>query len=131
MCDTRASAHMPTPMQILGKFGEAVAEAYFVARGAEVLARNFIAEWGEVDIIVMHDGELIAVEVKTRNVNDLDEPEESVGRIKLRRIIRAFSVFAAQRELYDIPWHIDLVAIQTDDAQRVVRFSHLRDIWPP
>jgi putative endonuclease len=131
MCDSTLEFGMPTPAQLLGKFGEAMAEEYFVRRGFQVLGRNYIANCGEVDLVVTKDGEFIAVEVKTRNLNDLQEPDECVGPIKLRRIIRALNVFAAEWELFEVPWHIDLVAIQTDDQGRILRFDHLRDIWPP
>src|SRR5437667_32947 len=54
----------------LGKFGELVAETYLVKVGARVLARNYRSEPGEIDLVVEHEGDLVAVEVKTRTALD-------------------------------------------------------------
>ena len=68
-----------------------------VADGATILERNFRSERGEADLVVLHEGDLVAVEVKTRGVGDLDrirayiadnplrwlEDENNPARIKL------------------------------------------------
>ena len=42
--------------------------------------------WGEIDLLLEDRDELVAVEVKTRDVEDLEQPEEAVSWRQLRRI---------------------------------------------
>jgi putative endonuclease len=52
----------------LGVSGERHAEQYLVSIGARILARNFRCRFGELDLVVEHEGDLVAVEVKTRTL---------------------------------------------------------------
>ncbi len=103
---------------------------YLVEHGASVLARNYRVDGGEADLVLWHEDELVAVEVKTRDSSDPESPEEAVRWWKLRRIVHALTCYAADADLLDEHWRVDLVAIVTQDAQ-VVRFDHIRDIFPP
>jgi putative endonuclease len=114
----------------LGRFGEALAEQLLIASGAQILARNYAVDGGEADLVVLHDGDLVAVEVKARDVTDAEAPEEAVRWWKLKRIILALTSFAAEADLLEGHWRIDLVAVETDQ-ERVVRVEHIRDIFPP
>src|SRR5207237_5115587 len=99
----------------LGQFGEALAEEFLQAAGATILARNYRVDGGEADLIVLHEGDVVAVEVKTRDVNDPEQPEEAINWWKLRRIVHALSWYASEADLLEEHWRIDLMAIVTDD----------------
>src|SRR3954447_24394587 len=92
----------------VGRLGERLAEAHLVAQGAEVLARNYHIQYAEVDLIVEHEGELVAVEVKTRDVEDLAAPEEVVFAAQLRRIVRGLTTYAQDNDLLEMPFRIDV-----------------------
>jgi putative endonuclease len=116
--------------QTVGWYGERLAEHYLVVLGAELLARNYRIPFGEIDLVVMHDGELVAVEVKTRTALDIEMPEEAVHWWKLRRIKQALTTYAADSDLLELPWRIDVVAIELDLDGKVLRLDHLRSVYP-
>ena len=120
----------PTAERTLGDLGEALAEQFLLEHRATVLARNYAVDGGEADVIVWHDGDLVAVEVKTRDVTDAEAPEEAIRWWKLRRIVHALTSFAVEADLFEEHWRIDLMAIETADNE-VVRCEHIRDIYPP
>ena len=117
---------------LLGQMGEAMAEEYVKDRlGATVLARNYKSGSGEADLIVLHEGELVAIEVKTRTVEDLVAPEESVNWWQLKRIVHALATYAVEAELLELHGRVDLVAIETRPDGTVLRLYHLSDFFPP
>jgi putative endonuclease len=120
-----------TGAHILGQVAEVLAEEYLTAHGAIVLERNYSSEHGEVDLLLLHEGDLVAVEVKARGVEDLEKPEEAIHARQLRRIVRALAGYAAQADLLENHWRVDLMAIETDANGTVQRLEHIRDIYPP
>ena len=52
--------------QLLGKQGEDFAATYLAKHGFHIIARNFKARYGELDIIALEGKTLVFVEVKTR-----------------------------------------------------------------
>jgi putative endonuclease len=119
-----------TPAHALGVLGEALAEQHLESLGADILARNYHVDGGEADLIMLHEGDLVAVEVKTRDVTDAETPEEAVKWRKLRRVILALTTYASEADLLEMHWRVDLVAIETKDGG-VQRLEHIRDIFPP
>jgi putative endonuclease len=116
--------------QSVGRRGERLAEEHLVAQGARLLERNYRIEYGEIDLLVEHDGDLVAVEVKTRDVGDLEQPEEAVSWHQLRRIVRALSMYAMDNDLLEGTWRIDAVLIVIEPDGSVLRLDHLRSVYP-
>jgi putative endonuclease len=116
--------------RILGLRGERLAERHLVQLGARLLTRNYRIPFGEIDLVMEDDGELVAVEVKTRVVGDLEQPEEAVNGRKLRRIAQALTAYAAGTGYLETPWRIDVVAIEIAEDQSVLRLDHLRSVYP-
>jgi putative endonuclease len=81
----------------LGIKGEELAQAYLRKLDYEILELNWVYGKNEIDIIARKDDELVIVEVKTRQKNQICEPEASVTKSKQRAIIRATSAY--------IRWH--------------------------
>ena len=117
----------------LGKRGEMIAEELLSRIGAEVLCRNYRCPTGEIDLVVEHEQDLVAVEVKTRCTVDLEAPEEAVTYWKLRRIVSALEHYAAEPEddlLLERHWRIDVVAIEMEADGSLRRCEHIRDAYP-
>ena len=114
-----------------GQMGEAMAEDYLTARGATILEHNFKSQCGEVDLLMLHEGDLVAVEVKVRGDDDILQPEEAVNWWQLKRIVHALATYAVQAELLELHWRVDLIAIETDAEGTVKRLDHIPDIFPP
>lgn len=93
----------------LGDRGEALAERFFVERGAEMLARNWRCRFGEIDLLVRLGSVLHIVEVKTRAASGIQAPNEGISSKKRERLARAFEVWCNERE-----WRADRVLHQFD-----------------
>ncbi len=116
--------------QNVGRRGERLAEEHLLAQGARLLERNYRIDYGEIDLLLEHDGDLVAVEVKTRDVGDLEQPEEAVGWQQLRRIARALSTYAMDNDFLEGTWRIDVVLIVIEPDGSVLRLDHLRSVYP-
>jgi putative endonuclease len=116
--------------QNVGRRGEQLAEEHLLAQGARLLERNYRIDYGEIDLLLEHEGDLVAVEVKTRDVQDLEEPEEAVSWHQLRRIVRALATYAMDNDLLEGTWRIDVVLIVIEPDGSVLRLDHLRSVYP-
>jgi putative endonuclease len=116
---------------LVGRLGEMLAEAYLRGIGGRILERNYRNDRGEVDLLMLHEGDLVAVEVKTRAETDLEKPEEAIRWWQLRRIVHGLATYASEAELLDLHWRVDLLAVETDETGNVQRLEHIRDIYPP
>jgi putative endonuclease len=114
----------------LGRWGEQLAESHLVKSGARVLARNYRSAPGEIDLVIDDDGDLVAVEVKTRTDLDLEQPEEAITRWKLVRMARGLETFAIDNDLEQRPMRLDVVAIVLNLDGSVQRLDHLRSVYP-
>jgi len=117
--------------QLLGQLGEVMAEEFLVEHGATILERNYKSACGEADLLILLEDTLVAVEVKTRSVDDVVQPEESVTWWQLKRIAHALATYAMEAEMLEMPWRIDLIAIETDADGTVIRLDHIPNIFPP
>jgi putative endonuclease len=100
-----------------------------VKDGATILARNYRTGPGEIDLVMEHEGDLVAVEVKTRTSLDLELPEEAVTRWKLRRMLLGLQTFAADNDMLERHWRLDMVAVEIDVDGTLLRCEHLRDVY--
>jgi putative endonuclease len=116
--------------QTVGRRGERLAEEYLLALGATLLERNLRRDYTEIDLLVEYEGELVAVEVKTREVEDLEQPEEAVRWAQLRRITRGMATYAMDNDRLEMPWRIDAILIVVEPDGGVRRFDHLRSVYP-
>jgi putative endonuclease len=121
---------MSLASQSVGRQGERLAEQHLLGLGARVLERNYRVPYGEVDLLLEHEGDLVAVEVKTRAVQDLEQPEEAVLWPQLRRVVRALNTYALDTDRLNWPWRIDVVLIVIEPDGSVLRLDYLRSVYP-
>jgi len=91
--------------QRLGRLGEELAAAWYVAHGYTVLARRWRCRAGELDLVVRRGGLLACVEVKCRRGRPAAPPAAAVDRRK-RRHLRAALLAYLHREA---PRGVDLL----------------------
>lgn len=93
-----------------GKSAEQLAARFLMARGYRIWKTNW--RWGkkELDIVALHAGELVIVEVKSRVGNAVNHPSEVVNLKKQRNIILAADAFI---RLYNSrrPTRFDVIAV--------------------
>ena len=71
-----------------GDAGESFAAKYLEEKGMKILQRNFRYDRGEIDIVAEDDGEIVFVEVKSRQTHAFGSPEEAI-HLKRNRISNA------------------------------------------
>jgi putative endonuclease len=113
----------------LGRMGERLAEQLLLDKGARILARNQRFRFGEIDLVVEHEGDLVAVEVKTRHLGQPALPEEAVGPAKLARLERLLAEVARLQRMEECGCRIDVVAVEVDPLGDVHRVEHIRDAY--
>lgn len=112
---------MGSEHQRQGRRSEQLASAFLRARGCVILARNLRAGPDEVDLLVVDDGVVAAVEVKSTGRPDVD-PLDAVDDRKLERIGRAIS------QMHHGVDRIDLLGINRSHGRTEVRW--LVDVGP-
>jgi putative endonuclease len=100
-----------------GRLGEAAAEAFLVARGFRVLARNHRTRRGEVDLVCQDGDVLCFVEVRAREVGSPVLPEESVDRRKARRVVAAATDWAMRNGGLERAIRFDVVAVELAEGR--------------
>jgi putative endonuclease len=86
-----------------GNWGEEKATAFLIAKGYEIVEKNYRYKHAEIDLIAKKGKMLIFVEVKTRSGTGFGMPEEFVNYTKAKLIMKA-----AEHYIYDKDWHFDV-----------------------
>ena len=96
----------------LGKWGEDEAALYYEDRGYEIVERDWKVGKRDIDLIALTEGKdtLVFVEVKTRQNNDLQEPEEAVDVKKMRNLAIAANAYVKLHGL-DMDVRFDIISV--------------------
>jgi len=108
-----AAADTTLPKHLaLGREAEELAAQHLIASGAEVLLRNYRRRRGELDIVALHRGVLLIVEVRLRSSDSHGDGAASVDRFKQRKITAAAQQLLQQRrDLARYPVRFDVIAL--------------------
>jgi putative endonuclease len=104
-----------------GASGEELACRYLVKRGFVVVERNYRCRVGEIDVVARDGDTFVFVEVKERGDASHGAAVEAVTVSKRRRVIRAAQLWAASHGASESPIRFDVVAIDWEGQQPVVR----------
>ncbi len=113
--------------QELGKRGEEAAVRYLLAKGYEIIKRNWYCKFGEADIIARDiDGTVCFIEVKTRRSVEAGIPEEAITREKRRRYERIALCYMMVDDEWDdsIDVRFDAIGICATSAHRAMLRHH-------
>ncbi len=99
--------------KILGREGEDRAASFLAKQGYKILERNYSTRLGEIDLIALHEGAIVFVEVKTRTSTAFGAPELAVNPRKQQRMVKAALGYLKQKKLHQMPCRFDVVAITT------------------
>jgi putative endonuclease len=105
--------------KLLGQEGEDRAAQFLVKQGHRILERNYRTRSGEIDLITLHEGTVVFVEVKTRTSDAFGAPELAVNARKQGRMIKAALGYIKYRKLHQVPCRFDVVAISSSAGQQV------------
>ena len=113
----------------LGKWGEQIARDLLISKGYQILEQNWSCGHKEIDIIAKDGDELVIVEVRTRRVQCLVDPEETVDKIKQRYLIWSAEAYVERNNL-DMDVRFDIVAILVDNKNER-RVEHIENAFYP
>jgi len=111
----------------VGKSGENIAQEYLEKKGYNVIDRNYRTKYGEIDLIVKKDGILIFVEVRSKTGEQFGTPEDTINRIKVRKIQRNAIAYAARKK-WQGQYKIDAICIILNQDNSVKRLDHYENI---
>ncbi len=94
----------------LGKIGEQLAVDFLESKGYDILARNFMYQKAEVDIIAQHENLIICIEVKTRNSDFFGDPQDFVTKAKIKNLVKAMDAFVIENDI-PLETRFDIIAV--------------------
>ena len=98
--------------QSLGRAGEEAAADFLRQKGYEILARNYRARVGEIDLIAWQKPRtLIFVEVKTRHGDSFGQPALAVNFHKKQKIIMTAHWYLRENRREDCYIRFDVVEV--------------------
>lgn len=100
----------------IGGAGEQIAAEYLRQSGYQLLARNYRAKSGEIDIIVQKNDIIAFVEVKTRSSYAFGAPAEAVTYSKQRKIISTALCYLKSNAATDNPFRFDIIEVMLQQS---------------
>ena len=108
----------------LGKLGERIAAQHLQTLGYRILASNWRATAGEVDVVAVDTDCLVMCEVKTRRTLSHGHPSEAVNIHRITNLCAAVEQWlAGDSDLVD--GRVDVVSIVTGPPLTI---EHLRNV---
>ncbi|MFW5940322.1 MAG: YraN family protein [Chloroflexota bacterium] len=118
---------MSSARKRLGAWGESLAARHLEEEGYEILERNWRCARGEIDLVAQAGDLLVFVEVKTRRGRRMGLPEDGLTAHKGQKLLQLAERFLYEREIYEVNWRVDLVAVEVDTSGKLLRCEHIPD----
>jgi len=127
-----------TEKRKLGDIGENIACDFLKSRGFEIIERNYLRKWGEIDIVTRKSNLIHFIEVKSvtharpteqsfgRGTSEY-RPEDNMHPWKLKRLSRAMQTYLLDKKL-DCDWQLDLVTVKIDQQNRKARVEIIENV---
>lgn len=112
----------------LARKGEELAYQHLIAKGYQVLHRNYRIGQGELDIIARHQGMVVFVEVKTRESDFLTDPLQLVPMAKQKQVIRLANTFLKMQKTLE-QGRFDVVIVVHN--MQYTKLNHIEDAFYP
>jgi putative endonuclease len=111
-----------------GRQAEQLAARYLMTQGYHIWKTNW--RWGkkELDLVTIHQGELVIIEVKARDGNPVNHPCEVVDMQKQRNMILAADAFIRLHNC-SMPTRFDVIAVIYSGSG--VEIDHIENAFFP
>lgn len=101
----------------IGNLGEEIVANYLVENGYEILARNYLKSYGEIDIVAFKNDVVCFIEVKARKNTKYGYPREAVNFYKQQRIIKASQTYLIENNLTNYIMRFDVAEVFTESRK--------------
>jgi len=117
-----------TEKRKLGDIGENIACEFLKKHGFEIIERNYLRKWGEIDIVAKK-GEIIRfIEIKSvTHATSGYRAEDNMHPWKLKRLARTIQTYMLHKKL-DCDFQLDLITVQMDMQTRQARVEMIENI---
>ena len=122
----------------IGNMGENIATMFLVKQGYDIIERNYLKKWGEIDIVAKKDKKLHFVEVKTVSCSSLKDvtyetlgeysPEDNVHYRKRERLGRVFSTYLMDMGQENCQWYFDVICVYYCENEDKALVQIIKDI---
>lgn len=117
-----------TDKRKIGDIGENIACEFLKKHGFEILDRNYLKKWGELDIVARYADTIRFIEVKSvTHATSGYRAEDNMHPWKLKRLGRAIQSYLLHKKL-DSDWQLDLITVQMDMKTRKARVEMIENI---
>ena len=113
---------------VLGEYGERLAEEHLLAQGMTVLARRWRCPIGELDLVAVDAGCLVVCEVKTRRSTAAGAPVEAVTAAKMARLRRLAAAWLEAHPQSYAEIRIDVIGVLLPRRGSGPILDHLRGV---
>lgn len=111
----------------VGARGESAAAAFLEGHGYRIVQRNYRVRGGEIDLVCEEGDVLCFVEVRSRADARFGTPEETIGRIKRRRIARAAQKWLTAHRREEAHCRFDVVVLEGNEIRLIQDAFRLED----
>lgn len=126
---------MNSPINLrIGKLGEDIAARFLKDKGFDIIERNFLRKWGEIDIVckkanIVHFVEVKTVSQGTYSQSDADEyrPEDNFHKNKVIRMKRVIETYIDENDLEE-DYCVDLITVKVNERQVTARVNMYDDV---
>ncbi len=111
--------------------GEDLVCKYLQERGFDIVDRNYLRPWGELDIVAKREGKIHFVEVKTvtREPGGGYRPEENMHLRKVERLHRAMQTYLlGNKVLRNMDFQLDLACVYLSLTTKTAKIEMLENI---
>jgi Holliday junction resolvase-like predicted endonuclease len=146
--ETTTKTDNRTEKRKIGDIGENIACKFLMKRGFEILEKNYLKKWGEIDIIARKGNKLHFVEVKsvTRESikyvspeTDTYRPEDNLHPWKLKRLSRVIQTYLLgyrgngdvsylPAQAGETDWQFDVAVVYLNLKSMEAKVNYMEDI---
>lgn len=94
-----------------GTLAENIAKDKLISTGYKILETNYKCKLGEIDIIALHENQLVFIEVRSRKDSNFGMPQETVNFKKQQKLKKAALFYLKITNKLDSSCRFDVVSI--------------------
>lgn len=137
-----------TEKRKIGDLGENMACGWLKKQGFQIIDRNYLTKFGEIDIIAKRGNKITFFEVKTvtnqpksnfeqndvsreNKIDDEYEPEDNIHPWKLKRLARTIEIYLLNKNIDEdeIDWQLDAISVYLEKgSNKVLKIEWLEEI---
>jgi len=110
-----------------GKLAEELAENFLKEKGWSILAKNYIYDKAEIDIIAQAENQIVIVEVKARATDAFILPQEAVNKKKIRLMVKAANHYIEENNI-DLEARFDIISVLPNESGKL-EINHIKNAF--